>query len=451
MSYVRGDIVYQIKNLVFRYPKNEEDTIKGISFEIKKGEIFGLLGPSGVGKSTTQKILIKLLTDYKGEILYKGKDLKSYGSNYFEEVGVGFEMPVHFSKLTAEENLNFFKKLYSSTIDVDELLKRVGLYEDRKKKVSQFSKGMKVRLNFVRAMLNNPKVLFLDEPTNGLDPKNARIIKDLIKEFKEEGGTVLLTTHLMNDVDELCDRVAFMADGRIVEISTPKELKLKYGSREVDIEYRDGEGVKRATFGLDNLGENGEFLNIIKNYEIVTIHSKENTLDDIFIKVTGGPKMNKFRVLFWGEVIRLGRYNLFAASIFVSAIWVGILHFLNVEDVTTIVPQLIFLDVTTMATLLVGVSLIYERDEDTLRTLMVTPISKNQYLLGKVLANIVPSILSLTVMYAYSKLFKTIQINYLLLLGAVVLVSFFHSLIGMLLTYFSKSFTDLLMIIIAIL
>lgn len=282
--------MYQIKNLVFRYPKNEEDTIKGISFEIKKGEIFGLLGPSGVGKSTTQKILIKLLTDYKGEILYKGKDLKSYGSNYFEEVGVGFEMPVHFSKLTAEENLNFFKKLYSSTIDVDELLKRVGLYEDRKKKVSQFSKGMKVRLNFVRAMLNNPKVLFLDEPTNGLDPKNARIIKDLIKEFKEEGGTVLLTTHLMNDVDELCDRVAFMADGRIVEISTPKELKLKYGSREVDIEYRDGEGVKRATFGLDNLGENGEFLSIIKNYEIVTIHSKENTLDDIFIKVTGGTK-----------------------------------------------------------------------------------------------------------------------------------------------------------------
>lgn len=282
--------MYQIKNLVFKYPKNEEDTIKGISFEIKKGEIFGLLGPSGVGKSTTQKILIKLLTDYKGEILYKGTDLKSYGSNYFEEVGVGFEMPVHFSKLTAEENLNFFKKLYSSTIDVDELLKRVGLYEDRKKKVSQFSKGMKVRLNFVRAMLNNPKVLFLDEPTNGLDPKNARIIKDLIKEFKEEGGTVLLTTHLMNDVDELCDRVAFMADGRIVEISTPKELKLKYGSREVDIEYRDDEGVKRATFGLDNLGENGEFLSIIKNYEIVTIHSKENTLDDIFIKVTGGTK-----------------------------------------------------------------------------------------------------------------------------------------------------------------
>lgn len=282
--------MYKINDLSFRYPKNKEDTIKGISFEIKDGEIFGLLGPSGVGKSTTQKLLIKLLGGYKGEILYKGKDLKSYDNSYFEEVGVGFEMPVHFSKLTVEENLNFFKKLYKSTIDTDELLKRVGLYDDRKKKVAEFSKGMKIRLNFVRAMLNNPKILFLDEPTNGLDPKNARIIKEIIKEFKDQGGTVLLTTHLMNDVDELCDRVAFMANGKIAEISTPKDLKLKYGSREVDIEYRDEVKVLKSTFSLDNLGNNNEFIHIIKEKEIITIHSKENTLDDIFIKVTGVTK-----------------------------------------------------------------------------------------------------------------------------------------------------------------
>lgn len=279
--------MYKINDLTFKYPKNKEDTIKGISFEIKDGEIFGLLGPSGVGKSTTQKLLIKLLSGYKGEILYKGKDLKSYNNSYFEEVGVGFEMPVHFSKLTAEENLDFFKKLYTSTIDTDELLKRVGLYDHRKKKIAEFSKGMKVRLNFVRAMLNNPKILFLDEPTNGLDPKNARIIKEIIKEFKEQGGTVLLTTHLMNDVDELCDRVAFMASGKIAEISTPKDLKLKYGSREVDIEYRDGDNVLKSTFSLDNLGNNDDFTDIIKEREIITIHSKENTLEDIFIKVTG--------------------------------------------------------------------------------------------------------------------------------------------------------------------
>lgn len=279
--------MYQINDLKFKYPKGKADTIKGISFEVKDGEVFGLLGTSGVGKSTTQKLLIKLLSGYRGEILYKGKNLNSYNNSYFEEIGVGFEMPVHFSKLTAEENLNFFKKLYTSSVDTDALLKRVGLYDDRKKRIGEYSKGMKVRLNFIRAMLNNPKMLFLDEPTNGLDPKNARIIKEIIKEFKEQGGTVLLTTHLMNDVDELCDRVAFMANGTIAEISTPKDLKLKYGSREVDIEYRDGDELVKSTYGLDNLGDNPDFINIIKEKEILTMHSKENTLDDIFIKVTG--------------------------------------------------------------------------------------------------------------------------------------------------------------------
>lgn len=282
--------MYQINDLRFKYPKNKEDTIKGISFEVKNGEVFGLLGPSGVGKSTTQKLLIKLLGGYKGEILYKGKDLNSYNNSYFEEVGVGFEIPVHFSKLTAEENLNFFKKLYASNADTDELLKRVGLYDDRNKRIGEYSKGMKVRLNFVRALLNNPKILFLDEPTNGLDPKNARIIKEIIKDFKEQGGTVLLTTHLMNDVDELCDRVAFMANGKIVEISTPKDLKLKYGSREVDIEYREGDNVLKSTYSLDNLSNNNDFMSIIKEKEIITMHSTENTLDDIFIKVTGVTK-----------------------------------------------------------------------------------------------------------------------------------------------------------------
>ncbi len=283
----RGEFMYQINNLTFRYPKNKEDTIKGISFEIRDGEIFGLLGPSGVGKSTTQKILTKLLDGYEGEILYKGKNLKSYNKSYYEEIGVGFEMPVHFSKLTAAENIDFFKKLYKSPIDTDDLLRRVGLYEDRNKKVSEFSKGMKVRLNFVRAMISNPKMLFLDEPTNGLDPHNSRILKDIIKEYKENGGTVLLTTHLMNDVDELCDRIAFMANGEIVEIDTPKNLKLKYGERKVEVEYRDGEEIKKESFDLDSLKDDNRFISIIKTREILTIHSKEMTLDDIFIKVTG--------------------------------------------------------------------------------------------------------------------------------------------------------------------
>jgi len=280
--------MFKVENLHFSYPKNKEETIRGLDFEIQPGEIFGLLGPSGVGKSTTQKILIKILKNYQGEISYKGKNLKDYGQEFYEEIGVGFEIPVHFSKLTAMENLNFFQKLYKKHNDIEELLKRVGLYEDRNKKVAEYSKGMKVRLNFVKALLNNPTMLFLDEPTSGLDPKNARIIKNLIKEYKEEGGTVILTTHLMNDVEELCDRVAFMADGKVVEIDSPKNLKIQHGQRVVDVEFERNGGTETESFKLDGINEDEGFFDVVKNHRIITMHSKENTLDDIFIQLTGG-------------------------------------------------------------------------------------------------------------------------------------------------------------------
>ncbi|MFW5987949.1 MAG: ABC transporter ATP-binding protein [bacterium] len=282
--------MFKINDLMYSYPHNEEDTLRGLSFEIKEGEIFGLLGPSGVGKSTTQKILTKLITDFRGEISYQGQPVETYDKDFYQEIGVGFEMPVHFSKLTAEENLKFFKNLYRENADTDQLMKRLGLYQDKDKKVSEYSKGMKVRLNFIRALLNKPKMLFLDEPTAGIDPKNSRIIKDMIAEFKEKGGTVLLTTHLMNDVEELCDRVAFMVDGKIAEINTPKNLKLQHGKRQLLMEYSDNGTVKEESFNLDKLGKNEEFLKIIKEKKIITMHSQEMTLDNIFIEITGVEK-----------------------------------------------------------------------------------------------------------------------------------------------------------------
>jgi len=195
-------------------------------------------------------------------------------------------MPVHFSKLTAMENIDFFKRLYPVHADVESLMKRVGLWEHRNKKIAEYSKGMKMRLNFVRALLNKPRMLFLDEPTNGLDPQNARIIKDMVLEFREAGGTVFLTTHLMHDADELCDRVAFIAEGQIREIDSPKNLKLRFGKRTVTVEYEDG--TRRIeTFDMSTLRENEYFFNILRSKELVTIHSGETTLDDIFIKVTG--------------------------------------------------------------------------------------------------------------------------------------------------------------------
>ncbi len=279
--------MFQVKDLSFNYPKNKEDTLRNLSFSIQDGEIFGLLGPSGVGKSTTQKVMTKLLPKFRGEILFRNQDLRAYGREFYQEIGVGFEMPVHFSKLTALENLAFFKKLYRKNADTDYLLERVGLIKDKNKKVAEFSKGMKVRLNFVRALLNNPQVLFLDEPTMGLDPKNSRIIKDIIKEFREKGGTVLLTTHLMNDVEELCDRVAFLANGAIAEIDTPKNLKLKYGARTLEVEYAENDEMLTTSFDLDTFGKDPEFLDIVQNKTVITIHSSETSLDDIFIKITG--------------------------------------------------------------------------------------------------------------------------------------------------------------------
>jgi fluoroquinolone transport system ATP-binding protein len=161
---------------------------------------------------------------------------------------------VVFSKLTALENLSYFQKLYRRSADVKPLLQRVGLWADKDKKVGEYSKGMKVRLNFVRALLNEPTMLFLDEPTSGLDPVNARTVKDMIIDFRAGGGTVFLTSHIMSEVDELCGRVAFISRGRLIEIDTPHNLKLRYGKRTVTVEYKDGGQYKTKVFAMDGLG-----------------------------------------------------------------------------------------------------------------------------------------------------------------------------------------------------
>lgn len=279
--------MFRVEDLHYRYPKNSIDTIKGISFEIKKGEIFGFLGPSGAGKSTTQKILIKILENFKGQIYYNNQSIVEFGDEFYEDIGVSFEMPIHFSKMTAMENIEFFLKLYKKNADVEALMRRVGLWEDRHKMVGEYSKGMKIRLNIVRALLNNPEMLFLDEPTNGLDPTNAMILKDMIKEFRSHGGTVFITSHIMADIDQLCDRVAFIVDGQIKEIDSPRNLKIRYGKRTMTLEYKDnGETIKKE-FPMDGIGENKDFLDLLQTKEIETLHSGETTLEDIFIKVTG--------------------------------------------------------------------------------------------------------------------------------------------------------------------
>lgn len=277
-----------VNALRFTYSGKQKETLHDLSFSIKPGEVFGFLGPSGSGKSTTQKILIGLLKRYRGTVSVGGEEVRRTGTGYYEKIGVVFEFPNLYTRFTALENLNYFAGLYKgSTAAPQELLSMVGLQGDARTRVSSYSKGMKMRLNFCRGLVNNPSVLFLDEPTSGLDPVNAREIVSIIKRKKQEGTTIFLTTHNMAVADALCDRVAFIIDGRIVLIDSPRKLKLLHGEKQVRVEYRDGKELRSKAFPIDGLYQNDDFLDLLKNKEIETIHSMEATLEDVFIRVTG--------------------------------------------------------------------------------------------------------------------------------------------------------------------
>jgi fluoroquinolone transport system ATP-binding protein len=277
----------RVKGLHHSY-NGKDFAIKGIDFEVEKGEIFGFLGPSGAGKSTTQGILTGLLQLQKGDVEVAGYNMKKVNNKMFNKIGMSFEQSNVYSKMTAKENLDFYRKLFDvPTREPRELLKMVGLDGKENVNAGEFSKGMKHRLTFARSMINNPELWFLDEPTTGLDPAIAAEIKDIIRTENRKGTTIFLTTHNMWIADELCDRVAFIIDGEIKLIDSPKNLKLQYGEKLVDIEYmKDGEVLKES-LSIINKDDIKKMEEIVENYEVQTMHTKEATLEEIFIKVTG--------------------------------------------------------------------------------------------------------------------------------------------------------------------
>lgn len=277
-----------VENLYYSYTKDEKYAVNDVSFQIAPGEVFGFLGPSGAGKSTTQGILTGLLPMQKGKANVAGYDMNKPPREMFNKIGVSFEQSNVYDKLTAMENLVFYSKLFDvPTVDPMELLKMAGLDHVADKRAGTFSKGMKHRLTFVRSMLNNPDIWFLDEPTTGLDPAIASQIKDMIKTKHHEGKTIFLTTHNMFIADELCDRVGFIIDGVLKLVDSPRNLKLQHGERLVEVEYKDNGKAVKETLSLAIEQERLRLNEIISTKEIELMHTKEATLEEIFIKVTG--------------------------------------------------------------------------------------------------------------------------------------------------------------------
>lgn len=277
-----------VNNLYHDYEGKGQYAVQNVSFEIGQGEIFGFLGPSGAGKSTVQNILIGLLPLQRGEVSYSGVSVRNLDVRFFNSLGVSFEHPNLYGRLTGYENLKFFAGLFDvPTLNPLTLLEAVGLTEAAHRKVSAYSKGMRQRLVFARALINNPKMLFLDEPTSGLDPNTASLIKELIRQKQEQGATIFLTTHNMLVADELCERVAFINEGCIVAMDTPRNLKLQHGQRSVRVEYGSDGRTDANVFFLDNAGDQRELNALIQGGAVQTIHSQEATLEQIFVRLTG--------------------------------------------------------------------------------------------------------------------------------------------------------------------
>lgn len=276
-----------VKNLSYSYGDNL--AVDGISFDVGVGEVMGFLGPNGAGKSTTVKMLTGQIKPQSGTATLLGKDIAQETKAVQAEIGVAFENANLYEDMSAIENLELFAKLYKvANFDALTLLEKVGLAGREKDRVSSYSKGMKQRLMLARAMVSNPKILFLDEPTDGLDPVSTQTIHALIRNATAQGTTVFLTTHNMVEADKLSNRVAFINKGKIVALDTPTRLKQRFGDRALKIEVQlpNGESeIRHVT--LDENETAQTVFDVFKNERVVTVHSEEATLEDIFIDITG--------------------------------------------------------------------------------------------------------------------------------------------------------------------
>lgn len=277
--------VIQIKDVCKAF--DQRQVLNNISLSVEEGEIFGLLGPSGAGKTTLIKMLIGLLSATSGNIAILGKELDKKIDESFTSFGMVLDNDGLYDRLNCYDNLELYARIYSISNRkkvINDLLEKVGLIESSKKSVSNLSKGMRQRLSFARAILHSPKIVFLDEPTSGLDPATTLQIHSMMKTLKESGTTIFLTTHNMNEAQKMCDHLALLNEGNIVEEGTPEDICLHHRKKcEVNIEMTNGEKY---------MVDSHDLLTVLQtvldtNNKIRSIHSNEPNLEEVFIELTG--------------------------------------------------------------------------------------------------------------------------------------------------------------------
>jgi len=274
------------ERLTYAYGQNV--AVNGISFTVAPGEIFGFLGPNGSGKSTTVKILTGQLAPQAGEARLLGQVVSQHARQLRAQIGMCFETTNLYEGMSAIENLNLFARLYGlRRFNAQALLEKVGLAGRGHERVEGYSKGMKQRLMVARALVNQPRLLFLDEPTDGLDPVSSETIRNLILEERQRGTTIFLCTHDMYEADRLCNRVAFIFRGQIVALDTPAALKQRFGQRVMKVEVAcPGGEVEHHVIVLDQADTAAQLATLFERERVITAHSAEATLEDIFVRVT---------------------------------------------------------------------------------------------------------------------------------------------------------------------
>ncbi|MDE6432753.1 MAG: ABC transporter ATP-binding protein [Lachnospiraceae bacterium] len=263
----------------------EKRVLSDINFRIKQGEIFGLLGPSGAGKTTLIKLLTGQLRQDNGYAELLGKDTKDLSTLEHRQIGIMMDNFGLYDRLSAYDNLRFYADIYHVPYNrIPDILKSMGLYEARGTAVSKLSKGMKNRLSLARALMNNAKILFLDEPTSGLDPATTREIHNILSEQKKKGASIFLTTHNMFEAESLCDNVALLNEGLIIEYGNPTDICRKYNHlNKLQLILKGGESIS-----LENSRSSAfQMKEYLEKELIEAIHSTEPTLETVFLELTG--------------------------------------------------------------------------------------------------------------------------------------------------------------------